>query len=289
MPFTPEQVNALQAKLDGSQVKTRAQSGRTLSYIEGWTAISEANRIFGFDGWHRSTIDMIQIGEPYQKDGKWRVAYRAKVVVFAGEVTREGSGYGSGIDMDLNSAHESALKEAETDAMKRALMTFGNPFGLALYDKTQANVEHGGPSLDEDQESTFKTGALPPPPRKPNGLPEEGYRKDGSRTSHALKQDIGKDPDAWDQFEREIDEATSLPTLETLAKGWAHIATRDKWNPEFRDLAKGKINARKQAIMEAMSPAALAEVPLGDALRASVVPGSHDDIFPGDRFDGQPT
>lgn len=24
--------------------------------------------------------------------------------------------------------------------MKRALMTFGNPFGLALYDKTQANV-----------------------------------------------------------------------------------------------------------------------------------------------------
>ena len=31
-------------------------------------------------------------------------------------------------------------KEAETDARKRALMTFGNPFGLALYDKTQANV-----------------------------------------------------------------------------------------------------------------------------------------------------
>jgi DNA repair and recombination protein RAD52 len=35
------------------------------------------------------------------------------------------------------------LKEAETDAMKRALMTFGNPFGLALYDKTQENVVDG--------------------------------------------------------------------------------------------------------------------------------------------------
>jgi hypothetical protein len=37
-------------------------------------------------------------------------------------------------------AHESAIKEAETDAMKRALSTFGNPFGLALYDKEQQNV-----------------------------------------------------------------------------------------------------------------------------------------------------
>ena len=53
---------------------------------------------------------------------------------------REGTGYGSGIAKDLGDAIESALKEAETDAMKRALMTFGNPFGLALYDKTQASV-----------------------------------------------------------------------------------------------------------------------------------------------------
>jgi hypothetical protein len=42
--------------------------------------------------------------------------------------------------VDLGQAHESALKEAETDAMKRALMTFGNPFGLALYDKRQRQV-----------------------------------------------------------------------------------------------------------------------------------------------------
>jgi hypothetical protein len=53
---------------------------------------------------------------------------------------REGCGAGHGIDTDLGQAHESALKEAETDAMKRALMTFGNPFGLALYDKQQRQV-----------------------------------------------------------------------------------------------------------------------------------------------------
>jgi hypothetical protein len=56
------------------------------------------------------------------------------------QLIREGCGAGHGIDTDLGQAHESALKEAETDAMKRALMTFGNPFGLALYDKQQREV-----------------------------------------------------------------------------------------------------------------------------------------------------
>jgi recombination DNA repair RAD52 pathway protein len=74
----------------------------------------------------------------------WGVSYVAKVrvVVFAADtlVIREGVGAGHGIDVDCGQAHESAIKEAETDAMKRALMTFGNPFGLALYDKEQANV-----------------------------------------------------------------------------------------------------------------------------------------------------
>src|SRR5690606_8727621 len=67
------------------------------------------------------------------------------VRVTVGEIVREGVGSGHGIDVDVGLAHESAIKEAETDAMKRALMTFGNPFGLALYDKEQANVGQGEP------------------------------------------------------------------------------------------------------------------------------------------------
>ncbi len=49
-----------------------------------------------------------------------------------------------GYEVDPGQAHESALKEAETDAMKRALMTFGNPFGLALHDKAQRQVSSDG-------------------------------------------------------------------------------------------------------------------------------------------------
>jgi hypothetical protein len=56
------------------------------------------------------------------------------------EICREGCGSGHGVGLTPGEAHESAIKEAETDAMKRALSTFGNPFGLALYDKEQQNV-----------------------------------------------------------------------------------------------------------------------------------------------------
>jgi recombination DNA repair RAD52 pathway protein len=79
-----------------------------------------------------------------QKPG-WGVSYVVRVRVVAHGVIREGTGAGHGVDVDLGNAHESAVKEAETDAMKRALMTFGNPFGLALYDKTKANVEADRP------------------------------------------------------------------------------------------------------------------------------------------------
>lgn len=142
--FTDYQIKALSAPLDKASVKTREQAGRELSYIEAWHAIAEANRIFGFDAWSRETIDLHLLGAPREVGGKWRVGYsaRVRITVYAGDrvIVREGCGFGSGIDKDVDQAHESALKEAESDAMKRGLMTFGNPFGLALYDKAQANV-----------------------------------------------------------------------------------------------------------------------------------------------------
>lgn len=147
MTFTDAQKEKLSAKLDPKHVASRTQAGRSLSYIEGWHAIAEANRIFDFDGWNRETVILNLVNEkprmigkaPNTKDG-WAVTYTAKVKISVGDVVREGVGAGHGIDADLGLAHESAIKEAETDAMKRALMTFGNPFGLALYDKAQTNV-----------------------------------------------------------------------------------------------------------------------------------------------------
>lgn len=150
MPFTDQQIQSLSAKLDASHVKTRDQAGQKLSYIEGWHAIAEANRIFGYDAWDRETvwINCVWSGDRETKYGpKPAASYvaRVRITVRSGDgvVVREGTGAGSGFGKDHGEAHESAIKEAETDAMKRALMTFGNPFGLALCDKAQENVERG--------------------------------------------------------------------------------------------------------------------------------------------------
>ena len=150
----PEQITELSKPLNRTAVREREQSGRKLSYIEGWWAISEANRIFGFDAWTSETVDVRCVSEtarkigrqPNQRDG-WGVSYIARVRVTVDGVIREGVGAGHGIDADLGLAHESAIKEAETDARKRSLMTFGNPFGLALYDKTQENVVSDEPPV----------------------------------------------------------------------------------------------------------------------------------------------
>jgi DNA repair and recombination protein RAD52 len=149
--FTQEQKAMLERPLKQDSVRQRIQGGRAVSYIEGWHAIAEANRIFGFDGWKRETIYCKQVCcyQLKSSSGKenWKVGYEAKVrIVVAGDTegpdaVREGTGHGQGTMGDLYDAIESAAKEAETDAMKRALMTLGNQFGLALYDKEQRNVE----------------------------------------------------------------------------------------------------------------------------------------------------
>jgi len=141
--FTEPQVKALTSKLSAKYVRTRQHSGMTLSYIEGWHAIAEANRIFGYDAWDRQTLAVKCVWEGL-KGNRSACSYiaRVRVRVRAGdaEICREGCGSGHGVGLTPGEAHESAIKEAETDAMKRALSTFGNPFGLALYDKEQQNV-----------------------------------------------------------------------------------------------------------------------------------------------------
>jgi len=155
MSFTDTQTKALAADLHRAHVKGRQQAGRTLSYLESWHVIAEANRIFGFDGWQSETIECRMVSERERGGGKegWSVSYisRVRVTVWAGKrrLVREGVGAGHGIDRDLGQAHESAIKEAEADSRKRALMTFGNPFGLALYDKSQANVSDVPPERQE--------------------------------------------------------------------------------------------------------------------------------------------
>jgi DNA recombination protein Rad52 len=143
MALTDTQVRQLRAKLDAKYVKSRKANGADLHYVEGWHVIAEANRIFGYDAWDRRTIASHCVWNDVS--GAYHAAtYTAKVRVSvrAGDITivREGSGTGEAKGSTPGQAHELALKGAETDATKRALATFGNPFGLALYDREQLGV-----------------------------------------------------------------------------------------------------------------------------------------------------
>jgi DNA recombination protein Rad52 len=138
MAFSDKQCKALKRNLDQRYVRSRFANGRELSYIEGWYAISQANRIFGFDGWNRETVESrcVLVRE---NRGAFLAIYTAKVRITVEadgtKIVREGHGSGEARSNSLGEVHDTALKAAETDATKRALATFGKPFGLQLYRK----------------------------------------------------------------------------------------------------------------------------------------------------------
>jgi recombination DNA repair RAD52 pathway protein len=78
MSFSANQIRKLQRDVKTCDIRTREVNGRELSYIEGWHAISEANRIFGFDGWNRETIETRCVLSRDNR-GTHHVVYVAKV------------------------------------------------------------------------------------------------------------------------------------------------------------------------------------------------------------------
>jgi hypothetical protein len=184
MGFSAKQVQALKRNLDRRHVRARQANGRELSYIEGWHAVAEANRIFGFDSWSRETTESKCV-LARENRGSFLAVYiaRVRITVHAGRSTtiREGHGTGEGRGPSPGEVHDIALKSAETDATKRALATFGKPFGLALYGnkKTEPAVRSQVPELraavDSDGQHSFARDDTTPIPRPSRYF---GHRQD---------------------------------------------------------------------------------------------------------------
>ena len=136
MSFSDKQVRALSRGVPADAIRTRMSSGKELTFIEGWYALAQANRIFGFDGWDRETVETKCI-QAREARGTFTAIYSAKVRITVrtadAVVVREGHGTGEANGGSSGEVQDRALKAAETDATKRALATFGKAFGLALY------------------------------------------------------------------------------------------------------------------------------------------------------------
>lgn len=144
MGFSDQQVRALQRSVSRRKIRSRVSDGKEFSYIEGWFAIAEANRIFGFDGWDRETIEAKCV-HAREVRGSYSVVYtvRVRISVRSGDrvTVRDGFGTGEARGSLSGEAHDLALKAAETDATKRALVTFGKAFGLSLYSSGRQPAE----------------------------------------------------------------------------------------------------------------------------------------------------
>lgn len=159
--FTEEQEKQLSAPLDPKHIKPPPR-GKFGDYVDGFHVICEANRIFRHGGWSYAITRMDLCSRVECNDAKGqpqvRIGYRCIVRAEVGGVYREGAAVGSGMAKPENEAdaHESALKEAETDALKRALRSFGYTFGLALYDKSpdNANISAPPPPTISDEQRT---------------------------------------------------------------------------------------------------------------------------------------
>lgn len=136
-----EAIEILGEKLKKEHISQRSKGSTSLSYVESHHTIREANRAFGFDGWSYEIKELSMVSEEKNRNNNHIIGYIARVIVNVDGVLREDVGFGSGIASTLADAHEGATKEAVSDAMKRSLRTFGDIFGLALYDKKQEHVE----------------------------------------------------------------------------------------------------------------------------------------------------
>jgi hypothetical protein len=175
MTFSAKQLRALRRQPDQRHIRTRFANGRELSYLEGWYAISEANRIFGFDGWSRETVESRCVLARENK-GTFLAVYIARVRLTVeaegSSIIREGHGSGEGRGISPGEVHDIALKAAETDATKRALATFGKPFGLELYRKDRTATPARAPQVAVSDSSSASAG--------PGEALRTGFHPDGT-------------------------------------------------------------------------------------------------------------
>ncbi len=172
-----QQIKLCQTAPPKDALKTRKQAGRDLTYIEGWWAIEQANKIFGEGEWGRSISGLLEVYRaavdvpvPNDPTGRTRpryeVAFLCQYDVFImGGSHVEDVGYGIGQSYDnFGAACESAAKEAVTDALKRCLRSFGDAFGNCLYDKEWLKDEAGGKHEPPAGKEAATQPTVAPPP-----------------------------------------------------------------------------------------------------------------------------
>ncbi len=167
--FVDKQKQALAYDIEPSRIKNRVKGNITLSYLEGFDLIETANKIFGHGNWSYTISELSQVSQETNANQNTVICYKAliRLMVYSQDhnkhVSKEDVGFGTGIAKTLAEAHEGAGKEAVTDALKRAMRSFGNQFGNSLYDKSR-NHQIQPPTQTQGQTTPQTQAQLPTQP-----------------------------------------------------------------------------------------------------------------------------
>ncbi len=180
----PSVIEKLEQPLDPGLVsQRRGRANRTYSYIEGHTAIDQANRIFGRGGWGYDVIGEVTLRDVENTDSKTGEvktvrAYCATVrVSVTGALPRTDVGFHAVAEENAE-GHDTACKGAVTDGLKRALRSFGDQFGNSLNGEGSPASDTLTPSL---RQTLLELGMI-------QGFDEEKVRA-------AVKSKTGKELD----------------------------------------------------------------------------------------------
>ena len=173
--LAPRVTEALAQPLDPQLISQRkGRGGRKFDYIEGHTAIDQANRIFGFGGWGYELIGDVTLRPIEQINSRTgevtrTTAYSATVRVTApGAPSRTDVGF-QPVSDESPEGHETAYKGAVTDALKRALRSFGDRFGNGLYGDPPTNSGNRRESEPAPQREQRRTPAQESRPAERRG------------------------------------------------------------------------------------------------------------------------
>ena len=135
----PAVTQKLDQPLDPALVSQRkGRGGRLFDYLEGHIVIAQANAIFGYGGWGYDlvgdvTLRRVETVDPQTGEVKTSLGYSAPVrVTVAGAPPRTDLGVHQ-VTEDNFDGHDTAMKAAVTDGIKRAFRSFGVQFGNAFY------------------------------------------------------------------------------------------------------------------------------------------------------------
>ncbi|KAI5133966.1 DNA repair and recombination protein RAD52 [Nematocida ausubeli] len=155
-------------------------------YIEGWTAVQMANRIFGYNGWSSQVLSVQTVDAEDLPDNRSTISAQAHIrITLKDGIIREDIGFGVAERVNgKGKAIKQAYKSAVTDGIKRALKQFGRAMGSCCNDKNYIRQIRKIRKID----TPIKESELIRPGSKPYTKPEINPKISVGRKGSFIKE-----------------------------------------------------------------------------------------------------